>query len=600
VGLAASLLVAACSSGQSSGTNQEGTGASATSNGGTAGNGGTAQGNGATQGGGATPGNGGSLSNGGTPGGGGSANGGTPGGGGSANGGAPGGSGGTAGASGSGSGGASGSGTGGTSTGTTGGNPSALQYHNHANRDGVYVEGAFTPDAAGNLHLDTTFKATIAGPVYAQPLYYDAGPGGTDLVIVATEQNQVVALKATDGSVAWTNTVAPPATTANLDCGNISTLGITGTPIIDTVSKAVYFDAMVLSGGQAKHMIYGLSLAGGSKMPGFPIDVGATAKSGSLTFTSKFENERGALAILNGTLYVPYGGHYFDCDDYHGWVVGVNIANPTQVTSWATRATKAGSWAVGGIASDGMSLFVTTGNSSGATSWADGEAIIRLTPGLTFSQAPADYFAPSNWQTLDSLDLDVGGSAPLLVDAPAVTPSALAMALGKDGNAYLLDRSKLGGASGNTPLAMASVSSDQIIQAATTYTTGNVTYVSFDGVGKGCPGGGGKLTTLKITGGSSPAISVAWCGGTATGGVNGGSPIVTTTDDAQSNPIVWWIGAEIDNRLHGFGGEKGNVIFGGGGQAEQMSTVQHFQTPIVAKGRIFVASNNTVYAFTTQ
>ena len=57
----------------------------------------------------------------------------------------------------------------------------------------------------------------------------------------------------------------------------------------------------------------------------------------------------------------------------------------------------------------------------------------------------SDYWAPTNWLQLDDFDLELGGSGPLLVDVPGATPSHLVVALGKDGNAYLLNRSNLGG-----------------------------------------------------------------------------------------------------------------------------------------------------------
>ncbi len=79
------------------------------------------------------------------------------------------------------------------------------------------------------------------------------------------------------------------------------------------------------------------------------------------------QNQRGALLILDGRLYVPYGGHFGDCGDYYGWVVGISLRNPRVVVSWRTRARGGGIWAPGGITSDGPSLFVVTGNTLGAT-----------------------------------------------------------------------------------------------------------------------------------------------------------------------------------------------------------------------------------------
>ena len=74
------------------------------------------------------------------------------------------------------------------------------------------------------------------------------------------------------------------------------------------------------------------------------------------------QNQRGALALLNGTLYIPYGGFGGDCGVYHGWVVGIATQDPSQVSAWATRAVRAGIWGPGGVVTDGSSLFVTTGN----------------------------------------------------------------------------------------------------------------------------------------------------------------------------------------------------------------------------------------------
>jgi hypothetical protein len=100
---------------------------------------------------------------------------------------------------------------------------------------------------------------------------------------------------------------------------------------------------------------------------------------------------------------------------------------------------------------------------------------------------------------------------------------------------------------------------------------------------------------LRIGARAPPTISVAWCANN----LGGGSPIVTTTD-GTSEPIVWTAGAEFTDRLHAFNGETGEVLFSGGGPDEQMSPIRHFQTPIAVNGRIFVAADNELFAFTTQ
>jgi hypothetical protein len=80
------------------------------------------------------------------------------------------------------------------------------------------------------------------------------------------------------------------------------------------------------------------------------------------------------------------------------------------------------------------------------------------------------------------------------------------------------------------------------------------------------------------------------------GNARRGSPIVTTTD-VRSNSIVWIVGAEGDNRLHGYRGDTGQPIFNGDGRDETMSGLHHFQTLIVAGDRLYVAGDGRVYAF---
>src|SRR5262249_38524546 len=84
------------------------------------------------------------------------------------------------------------------------------QFHNHDSRDGLYIDSAFTPDAATNLARDLNFDGTIVGNVYAQPLYIEDGPSGRPTVAVVTESNNVYALDAMDGSVIWERNVGDP------------------------------------------------------------------------------------------------------------------------------------------------------------------------------------------------------------------------------------------------------------------------------------------------------------------------------------------------------------------------------------------------------
>ncbi|HEX6464899.1 MAG TPA: SBBP repeat-containing protein, partial [Vicinamibacterales bacterium] len=503
-----------------------------------------------------------------------------------------------------------------------------LQHHLHATRDGLYTDPLITQQAAMMTHRDLSFTVSVPGPVYAQPLYVTNGPAGAAAYIVATEQNIVEAIDASDGSQLWQ--VNPPAAAhlgtpvprPSLNCGDIDPVGITGTPVIDPDARLIFLDAMSTpdAGATKQHLIYALSLDDGSTQ--WMVDVSTLSYNG-LNFDPSAQNQRGALLLNAGMLYVPYGGHFGDCTDfdgtpYHGWVVAVPETNPTGAVAWATDGSQAGIWSVGGLTTDGTSLFAATGNTSQTTTtWSGGEAIIRLGLDDTFSGNPADFFTPSNWSTLDQFDLDLGGAAPLIVDVPGATPSRLIVALGKSGVAYLLDRDNLGGigtgdGENGEGLFSTRVAADnpigtpprgRIRAPAATYTTASGTYVVFavstpGSLGVGCPGTPGDLVALRISAASPPTVSVAWCANDNGQGqpfAGRGAPIVTTTD-GSSQPVVWTIGAEGNNQLLAYDGETGAPLF----TSEQMTQVRRFMTPISVNGRIIVVSDGTLYVFTTR
>jgi hypothetical protein len=466
---------------------------------------------------------------------------------------------------------------------------SVLQYHGGSGRGGNFVVPSLTWERARGIHLDAGFHPRFPGHVYAQPLYWQSG----GMLIVATEDDTVLAIDAKSGGQIWTRSLGRPVPLETQPCGNIDPLGITGTPIIDEGTQAVYLDAMVAERSGPHHRIFALSLKDGAPLPGWPVDVAEALAVRGQSFNTRFQNQRGALALLDGRVYIPYGGHYGDCGDYRGWVVGVRVKDPRDVVSWSTRGRGGGIWAPGGIASDGRSLFVATGNTIGVSSWSDGEAVFRLAPDLHHDTQPQDFFAPADWQTLDQRDADLGGTNPLLLDVPAAGGSAaLVLALGKDGRAYLLDRTRLGGIGGE--LAAETVSTRAIRTAPSAYPAADGTFVAFQGQGARCPAAsrGNGLTVLKVQSGSLPAPTTAWCGALR----GEGSPIVTTTD-GHSNPIVWILGAEGDDRLHGYRGDTGEPLNAGGGQDDEMPGLRHFQDLLATADRLYVGADDRLYAF---
>lgn len=453
------------------------------------------------------------------------------------------------------------------------------QEHNHLSRDGLYIDPVFTPANAANLTRDLGFDGSFSGNVYAQPLYIEGGPNGP-VVIAVTESNNVYALNANDGSIVWQRNLGP-AVSSGLPCGNIDPLGISGTPAVDLASRALFIDAMI-DGPTKKHFVYSLNVDTGATNPGWPVDLNATATFNDITFTSLVENERGGLAVVNGVVYVSFSGHAGDCGTYHGWVVGIQINNPSVVMAWATDAIGGGVWGHGGVASDGTNMFVVTGNTFNTNQvWGGGEAVIRLQPGPIFS----DYWAPTNWFNLDQGDTDLGGVSATLVDVPGATPSQLVLALGKDSKAYLLNRNSLGGVS--EPIASTNLPSAVRGQSAATYRTGLGTYFAFHTENN-------AVAAYKVTATSPPTIVSGW-----SMSQNGLGSVFVTSTDGTNNVIVWAAGGGGDQRLHAYDGDTGTVIYSGGGANEMMTGTRKWNTGIVARGRIYYPADNKIYAFVT-
>jgi PQQ-like domain len=466
---------------------------------------------------------------------------------------------------------------------------SILTYKGSLDRAGHYVMPGLTYERARGLHLDTSFSATFAGQVYAQPLLWRQPGTGGGLLIVATEEDDVYALDEKTGAQVWKRTLGEPVLlSAAFHCGNIWPLGVTGTPVIDPARATLYLDAAIMRDNKPRHEIYALSLVDGSIEPGWPVDV-ATAMRGRFDPTT--QNQRGALALFGGKVFVPFGGLAGDCGVYHGIVLGVSLSDPTKAVNFSSGGRGAGIWAQGGVTGDGKSLFVATGNTIFVKEWGDGEAVLRFGPDLARPVAQHDFFSPSDWRDLDAHDLDLGGTAPLPIDVPSAKGvRKLILAIGKDGDAYLLDRDNLGGFGGQ--LAREHVSGLKTSASPAVWTAADGVFVALEYDGANCPPEkpGKGLLVLKIHADPAPAITTAWCGSVAS---IHGSPIVTTTD-GRSNPIVFAIAAAGAGGLSAFRGDTGELL---ASPRDRLPGTKDFETLIAADGRLFVAADGRLYAF---
>lgn len=499
---------------------------------------------------------------------------------------------------------------------------SVLMYHDHVDRDGFFVDPLITAAKAKTFARDTTFDGSLPASTdmaWTSPLYVENGVGGKGTFYVATAGDNLYALDETTGKNDWAKPAnfGTPATQSGIGCGNVSPLGITGTPAIDLATRLIVFDAVSAdtNGNIKTHTIYGASIDDGSTK--WSVDVSTLTDGNGTTFSPQLQNQRPAVLIVGGVAYVAFGGHIGDCESYHGWVVGVPLTGQG-AKAWATSGTGAGIWGVGGPASDGQSIFVATGNDNAAilgqnqpmTPWPRSEGVLRFDPGPSFTGQTADYFAPNNWYSMDQGDVDIDGSGLLVVDAPALTTSKLVVAQGKDGYIYLSDRTNLGGVASapyTANVGALQVSQGEISNGGAFATVGGTTYIvvrpNGGGNGQGCPNGtSGELVAVKIDPAAASKMSVAWCANA----MGSGSPIITTSD-GTNDALVWVAGGEPGsdpadtNQLHAFDLLTGQVVFAGGAAADKFtSTVRHFGTVAAVHGRIFALGDGQLYAFSSQ
>ncbi len=491
---------------------------------------------------------------------------------------------------------------------------SVLLARNHLNRDGLFPNTGISKASLATMQRDDTFSGVVNGSVFASPLYVENGPQGAGAFFVATTNNYLYALDEATGAPlpGWPIQAGQPASQAAslaTGCLSVAPLGIVGTPAIDLATRLIVFNAVTgdSSGNILAQTIQAWSIDDPTHGPVWALNVYTQWPD----FQPQRQLQRSAVLIVNGIAYVGFGS-FNDCEPYNGWVVGVPIANPSAAQAFMTPVVGAGIWGPGGPASDGTSVFAVTGNRrtdfdlDGGPSWAGSSAVFRFGPALTFSGNPADYYVPPNWDELDRNDEDLGSSGPLVVDAPALTPSALVVAIGKDGILRLLDRGSLGGLDGG-PLASKELVQGipgiegQILNVAASATVAGATYIVvkawYDASAADCPlppdGSLYDLIAIRLDPKAQNDMQTAWC--VTSGGM--GSPSITMSDDAN-DAIVWTEGAEGDNRLHAWDLVTGTALFSSG--AQTLGPVRHFATPIAANGRVLVAGEGMLYAFTSS
>ncbi len=339
-------------------------------------------------------------------------------------------------------------------------------YHNDNARSGINSqEKVLTPSNVNVVSFGKIASIPVQGAVYAEPLYISnivmSDGKSHNLVVVATEHDQVYGIDADTHQVMWTRSfldsqgLITPGDANDFFCGEYfnTEIGITGTPVIDPPSETVYLVAVTKdsTSGTAQYYqrLYALRLADGqNSVDPVTIKTPSGSQYGSANFDPLLAFQRAALLIEGGNVYVPWASQ---CEAKAGWLMGFNMTTLALTSAWTPDPSGllGGIWmSAGGPSADNNgNIFVAVANGwsdvfSGGSNY--GDSIVRLNANGN-ELIPADYFMPYNYDKLYNDDLDLGSGMPILfpTQAGAAHPN-LMISGGKDGNIYLLDRDNLG------------------------------------------------------------------------------------------------------------------------------------------------------------
>jgi len=272
--------------------------------------------------------------------------------------------------------------------------------------------------------LTSVWNKSLDGAVYASPLSI----GGH--IIVATEGDTLYSFDPQTGKEVWHTNVGQPVPRSTLPCGNIDPLGITGTPVYDPTSKLVFAVAEVTG---PSHVLVGIDVASGQVKVRRGVD--------TADMDPTVHQQRAALTLNQGMIYIAYGGLDGDCGNYHGRVIGVHTNGQGALLSYVLPTTREGGiWAPPGPAMDSAGrLYVSVGNGEETgNSWDHTDSVLRLSPTLQLE----DGFAPRQWAQDNAADADLGSMSPVLLS------NGLIYVSGKSGQGYLLHANALGGVGG--------------------------------------------------------------------------------------------------------------------------------------------------------
>jgi hypothetical protein len=492
-------------------------------------------------------------------------------------------------------------------------------YHNDIARTGQNTTETVLTQANVN---STTFgllrNLSVDGLVDGEPLYLSQlsiGGAAHNVVFIVTEHDSVFAFDSDTGALLWQVSLlgTGEATSDDRGCSQVEPeIGITSTPVIDRTAGAngiLYAVAMSKNGSTYFQRLHALDITTGAEVEGGPVTVQATypgtgdnSSGGLVVFDPKQYKERAALLLLNGVVYTSWASH---CDDapYTAWIMGYNQTTLAQTTilDLTPNGNEGSIWqSGGGLAADPQGYiyaliangtFDTTLTASGFPSQQDyGNGYVKIsTAGGTLQVA--DYFNMATTVTESGKDQDLGsGGAMVLPDLPYGTASTLNLAIGagKDGNLYLVNRNNMGkwNATTNNVYQELAGAVPNGVWGVPAYFNSTVYYCDQGSTLKSFSIANGMLSTSPVHTGASftyPGV------------------LPSVSANGTSNGIVWAIENTSPAVLHAFAANNLTQELYNSNQAannrDEFGNGNKFITPMIADGKVFAATPNSVAVF---
>jgi hypothetical protein len=480
------------------------------------------------------------------------------------------------------------------------------------------AESVLTPSNVRSSTFGKLRNLVVDGLVDAQPLYLSklsVAGAAHNVVFVATEHDSVYAFDVDTGAILWQVSLIGAGETTSDDrgCGQVTPeIGITSTPVIDRSAGphgTVYVVAMTKDASSNYHQrLHALDITTGKEMAPSPTEM--TAMFGVTTFAPKQYKERAALLLSNGTIYTTWASH---CDDapYGGWIIALNqstlaITSALNVALGATGSGYASQgpsiWMSGGgpAADSAGNVYVLTANGRFDTTFNVGGFPVGGDYGNSFVKISssggvlgvADYFAMSGEVAESSGDVDLGSGGVMLLpdmtDAKG-TVQHLAVGAGKDGNLYVVNRDNMGKFSsvGNNIWQEL----DGVLGAGVWSTPAYFNSTIYYGPQAG-PLKAFSVTNALLSSSPTSQTSVQFT-------YPGTFPVVSA--NGTGNAIVWAYENTSPAVLHAYAASNLATELYNSNQAsngrDQFGAGNKYIAPVVADGKVFVATTNSVAVF---